>query len=111
VLVFGKQFNHRLGTLRTADQERITHGFNTETGVAPKRPLSGRFRRSGSVLDMAISTNLAKFPPFSRRHHDRRRTSRSEGANGSLGAGLSAGDRDKTDGPRGHGLLARRASR
>jgi hypothetical protein len=33
VLVFGKQFNHRLGTLRTADQERITHGFNTETGV------------------------------------------------------------------------------
>jgi hypothetical protein len=64
-------------------------------------------RRSRAVL---IETALAPSTPaaFSRRHHDRRRTSRSEGANGSLGAGLSAGDRDKTDGQRGYGLLARR---
>ena len=54
---------------------------------------------------MAISTSLAKFsalqptPPRSARE---KCSSRSEGADGSLGAGLSAGDRD--NGPRGHGL-------
>ena len=53
---------------------------------------------------MAISTSLAKFsalqptPPRSARE---KCSSRSEGADGSLGAGPSAGDRDKTDGPQG----------
>jgi len=47
---------------------------------------------------MAISTSLAKFSAL----QPTPCSSRSEGADGSLGAGLSAGDRD--NGPRGHGL-------